>query len=551
MREVLDVRSDLASVREAVPRREDPESRIGRSSPACYPPAPMEPPTSSASREASWPWRSACAFALALSTACGPSPPEREFAPRPNILLISVDTLRPDRLGAYGAPRETSPTIDRLAAEGVLFRNAFSPTSWTLPAHMTLMTSLDGSVHGVDVDWVRLDAGHETLAEILQREGYATAGFYSGPYLHSSFGFGRGFDVYESCMEYDDRFPEILGESEDAPLDDVFERLRTEVTDEERTVLQEIDLRSHSDRTSARVVESASSWLSAAGDRPAFLFLHFFDAHYDFLPPPPFDGLFGSAEPPEGLPREGFIHDRRYSATMPAEHLEWTLAQYDGEIRWVDENVRRILGAIADAGPPFSDRPTVVALVSDHGEEFFEHGHKGHRRTLFDEVLRIPLILHAPDLLPAGAVQDSQVRLADVAPTLLELAGIDVPEGFVGRSLVSLARRPDVRHDLPALGELRSIGPDGEMSTLRSLRLPPAKIVVEPDGHSAAYDLDADPAEQSPLAPDETPELAALHGRLLELAAALDSVARGAEDRAVDVDDDLRRRLVALGYVDG
>jgi hypothetical protein len=134
-----------------------------------------------------------------LVNACGDAavPPASS---KPNIVLVSIDSLRADHLGSYGYARDTSPFLDRLAREGTRFENAISTTSWTLPAHAAMFTGLQGSVHGLVDNGLRLADGHLTLAEILRREGYGTAGFFGGPYLHPTFGVAQGFDVYESCM---------------------------------------------------------------------------------------------------------------------------------------------------------------------------------------------------------------------------------------------------------------------------------------------------------------------------------------------------------------
>ena len=181
---------------------------------------------------------------------------------RVSVLLISIDTLRPDHLGCYGYPRATSANIDALASEGVLFETAISSSSWTLPAHMALFTSLLDSLHGVTDNGMSLPEGISTLASVLKEAGFRTAAVISGPYLHSAFGFSRGFDDYINVMDF---FPKGAGHAVVPP--------------------EEVHLKSHKEVTSPQVTDAAIRWLESTGSTPFFLFLHYFDVHYDFLPP--------------------------------------------------------------------------------------------------------------------------------------------------------------------------------------------------------------------------------------------------------------------------
>jgi len=192
--------------------------------------------------------------------------------PRPNIIVVSVDSLRPDHLGCYGYGRSTSPTIDALAAGGVRFQSAVSTTSWTLPAHAAMFTGLYDSTHGLFDNGLRLAPEHATLAEELKKLGYSTAGFFAGPYLHPTFGFGDGFDVYTSCMT-----------TTDASASDA----------EVRRDSHSREGKSHTDITGRRTVEAVTRWAdSEPKDRPYFLFVHMWDVHYDFIPPAPYDRMF-------------------------------------------------------------------------------------------------------------------------------------------------------------------------------------------------------------------------------------------------------------------
>jgi arylsulfatase A-like enzyme len=377
----------------------------------------------------------------------------------PNILLISIDSLRADHIHTYGYPRRTSPNIDGLAAEGTVFETVMSPTSWTLPAHMTLMTSLAPEEHGVITNRLRLARGVDTLPQRLKRSGYATAGFVSATYLDGLYGFNRGFD------EYDD-----------------YSLLRTAGAKSRVAV------------TSQHVAGRAIQWLHAnasPGKRPFFLFLHFFDVHYDYNPPPPFAQMFDAGYRGAAIGAVESIH-----AGMPTRDLRHDVALYDGEIAWVDANIGRILETLRTMGV---DQNTIVVVTADHGEEFLEHGQAAHDKTLYDEVLRVPLVIRYPGHVAAGRRLQGQVRLMDVAPTLLALAGlaVDKPrERTKARSLACLTTSPLQPLQtlvLPAFGDLR-----GEVA---SVRTGDAKLIRNlRTRQEEFYNLGTDPGEKTNLA---------------------------------------------------
>ncbi len=238
-------------------------------------------------------------FALTALVGCAHEPDRR-----PNVLLISLDSVRRDMLGCYGARfagRSPSPNLDRLAAQGVRIENALSSTSWTLPAHATLFTGVSEFVHGVEQDGQRLGEEFPTLAEHLRDAGYRTAGVYSGPYLDPRFGFGRGFERYRAGYG-----PELAAAARQAAL--ALERVRaTAQTDagetsaraqnlaaveENARAERALEVASHRDSSAHAVSDLVLAELGASDERPFFLFAHYFDAHYDYVPPPPFEREF-------------------------------------------------------------------------------------------------------------------------------------------------------------------------------------------------------------------------------------------------------------------
>jgi len=391
----------------------------------------------------------------------------------PNVLLISIDTLRPDHLHCYGYERETSPRIDSLAAAGVLFENHVSSSSWTLPAHAAMFTSLDDAVHGcIDVKSTALAPEFVTLAERFRQAGYATAGFFSGPYLHPAFGLDQGFGTYADCTAV---ARELRGrEREDWVWD------------------EEVMRASHRDVSNPRVYATARDWLRSKKAGSFFAFVHFWDVHFDFTPPAPFDTAFDPDYEGPVTGEDFYFDDKLYNPLMEPRDLEHLLALYDGEILWTDYYVGKLLDDLANWGV---DEDTLVVVTSDHGTEFFEHGWKAHRSSLFDEQIRIPLVLRFPGRLEAGRRVVEQTRMVDLGPTLLELAGLPPAEGVSGSSLVPLARGEPAGFESTAISELWS-----RTARLRSVRTPRYKFIQDlgRDGFDW-FHLGQDPRELEPL----------------------------------------------------
>ena len=383
---------------------------------------------------------------------------------RPNIILVSIDSLRADHLHGYGYRRETSPTIDGLAREGVLFETVLSPTSWTLPAHITLLSALAPEDHGVNDDGMKLGPDAVLLSEVLQDAGYATAGFVAGHYLDASYGFFQGFDLYDDYG--------IISDPRES----------------ERLV------------TSPRLLKFSREWLQKWDEegrrKPFFLFLHMWDVHIDYIPPPPYDTLFDPDY--RGLVTgEDVWDDATLNKNMDPRDLEHLVALYDGEIRYTDLHLGKILNVLKELG--VYDQ-TIIVVTSDHGEEFFEHGWKVHKFTLYEEVLRVPLVVRYPAKIPAGAVVAQQVRLMDVAPTILSLAGIPQPENFGTSAL----RDPHAERDLYPLivgDEAEATPPSIAFGDLQgkiaSIRTEKHKLILNEQGLDELYDLSIDPQEQS------------------------------------------------------
>ncbi|MCH2111892.1 MAG: sulfatase, partial [Planctomycetes bacterium] len=365
-------------------------------------------------------------FVLALFTACAPP---RE--PHPHVVIISIDSIVRDRLGYYGhtpqyAPElEVSPHLDSFATQSAVFDNAWSTTSWTLPAHAALLTGLSDRNHGVEADHFALDPLRTTLGEQFKSAGYTTAGFFTGPYLDPKYGFAKGFDIWDSAM----MSPEELARH----LDDWMERrARAGMPEPSQEEIRGIrDRVSHWDITSPRVNKGAMDFIEEhkEGD-PFLLMLHYFDAHYDYLPDSLEKGLGQRFDP-------GYVGNMRgenwyfnpavraqeppFERRISERDLGHILALYDAEIHWVDRHIGAVLKSLKDNG---LWENTIVAIVADHGDEFFEHGMLGHRSTLFPELTSIPLLIRIPGQFEDGQRIQGLARIFDVGPTLLDYAGL-------------------------------------------------------------------------------------------------------------------------------
>jgi len=389
---------------------------------------------------------------------CGGGGGDVEVQDKPlNILLISLDSTRQDLLSCYGAEfaevpdMATSPVLDRIAEQGVLFEDAYATSSWTLPSHASLFTGVPEVVHAVDLDAHRLDDDITTLAEVLGRHGYRTAGFYSGPFLAPGFGLDRGFERYEACYG-----PALTGAADRLAYSDdlVARRAGKLATPDGLSLLQskgeaerDLELASHRDVSSDYVTNAALDEIEAsvAAQEPFFVFAHYFDAHFDYIPPEPFDRRF---DPDYQGPIDGqdFLSNpaiSTFDTALPGGRqrvvddrgLEHIRALYAGELAWTDSEIGRLIGRLDELGLGES---TLVIIVADHGDEFFEHGGIGHRRTLFEEVVRVPLILRLPETLPAGRRVRGPVSLTGVFATVLDQIGLTELDRHGSTSLLAV-----------------------------------------------------------------------------------------------------------------
>jgi arylsulfatase A-like enzyme len=424
--------------------------------------------------------------------------------PPPNVLLYVIDTLRADHLGSYGYPRPTSPRIDALARQGVLFERVVAQSSWTKPATASILTGRDPYAHGATSlhDPIRSDV--PTLAQILATHGYETAAFVTNVNVSKPFGFARGFDAFTYLPEDPTR------ESSYVP----------------------------SDELNAAVFP----WLARDHARPFFLYLHSSDPHAPYTPRAPYLTQF--VAPDEALsPQELLAKVRALqepSAAPEEGDLALLVAAYDAEIAFNDAS----LGALLDelARRHLAER-TLVIVTADHGEEFLEHGGWRHGHTLYEEVIRVPLVVRRADGSRAGERRAALARQIDILPTILDEAGIEAPADLPGRSLLAAEESEEVAASREALSHTRLFG--SEVSAVSTARWKVLHRLLGARRGDEVFDLSADPRERQNLVAARG--VLAGYGKQ-EIAHA--AAQRGAEGSAppAEVDDATAARLRALGY---
>lgn len=463
---------------------------------------------------------------VAAASSCADGPPPQ------NLVLLSVDSLRADHVSALGRTNDlrpddrTTPAFDRLAAGGALFENAFSSSSWTLPAHASLMTGLPDELHGVHDNFQRLAPELDTMAELFSQRGYRTAGFFSGPNVHPVYGFGQGFDSYVdlSHVEVD---PARLENHQPGDLRDVH-------------------LASHQAITSPALLRHASAFLEEAAidAAPFFLFVHWWDPHYDYLAPLEYVERF--VDPSYAGPVRG-LHSAERVLRMQPEDLRHLRRLYDAEIRYTDDHIGELLDHLDAAGLTDS---TLVVWTADHGEEFHEHGRWGHQRTLFDDVVRVPLALAGPGV-PEGVRVEGIARLYDVLPTVAELLDLPLPGYVLGLSLAPLWRDPE-HAGYPAVLRL-AVPRQGYPVDLAAVRFGHLKVLEDrTNQRTVLYDLERDPGEQHPI---PAAQLGIDHrGALARALAELEALERHKERlpgraQSAELPEELSRQLGAAGYL--
>ena len=410
-----------------------------------------------------------------------PSPLVRARCDGCNVLLITIDTLRADRVGAFGGTKPLTPTLDRLAGEGIRLTRAYASAPLTLPSHASLMTAASPPVHGVrNNSLFRLGDKLPTLATVLKSAGYRTGAFVGAFVLDARFGLNRGFDVY------DDRYGEkASGDPGEGP-----------------------------ERRAEDVIRPAAAWIVnpqpavRSPQSPWFAWVHLYDPHAPYSAPEP----YASQHEP-----------------------------YDAEVAYTDAMVGRLLDDLRAAG--LLDR-TLIVVTADHGESLGEHGETTHGVFVYDVTMRVPVVLWAGSRV--GGAHDGLARVIDLAPTVLDLAGVAVPSTFEGRSLLPALKDPGAEQ-VPAYLEAMDAQLTRNWAPLTGLVAGTFKLIDLPVPE--LYDLAADPGETTNLFARNPERARALEALLRDHVAQL--AARGSAEERIALDADARRRLQALGYVTG
>jgi arylsulfatase A-like enzyme/Tfp pilus assembly protein PilF len=402
------------------------------------------------------------------------SEPRRPVPTGPNVLLITIDTLRADHVGAYGASGAETPALDGLAAEGVLFETAIAATPLTLPSHSSILTGMTPPRHAVRQNGIfRLDESHQTLAERFRDAGYDTGAVIGAIVLDARFGLDQGFDFYDWTMS---------------------SRRASET--------------GYPERSAEEVTDVALRWLGAR-ERRFFLWLHYYDPHAAHLPPASFQRRFA------GRP-------------------------YDGEIAYVDQQIERVFHALRSSDE--WDRTLVIA-TSDHGESLGEHGERTHAYTLYDGVLKVPLVLRGPGIPAARRVREV-VSAIDLAPTILARAGLAPLENADGQDLAPLWEAEPGFEERPVYAETLATQLDHGWAPLFAMRSDRHLYVRAP--RAELYDVREDPRQLANLLDDPSHDAA-------EVAKSLDEgigieLARERQANRIALDAATREQLRALGY---
>jgi arylsulfatase A-like enzyme len=456
---------------------------------------------------------------------------------RPSVILIVLDCGRADHLSCYGYERQTTPFIDRLAAEGVRFTHMITTAPWTLPAHASLFTGLYKSSHGATDEHRRLEEGRPTLAETLRAAGWATGGFCANPWVVET-GLTRGFDYF-----FDHR-PRVR-------------RLARAYF--ARQQLGDLLLRRR-DSGGRRTNLAFARWLgSVPAEKPFFAFVHFNEPHLPYRPPPPYHRQFMNGTSPARA--RGVNQDcNRFIAgevAMDAEDFRILTALYDGELRYADTLIAQLMDVLGHLG---RREDTILLITADHGENLGDHGLMSHKFVLFDTLLRIPLILHGPALLPTGIVSDALVQSTDVFPTVTRLLDVPTPtvEGvpLAGpKGLLPVERAFTVSEKFrPNLRVFRERYPrfsaDQHDVRKRALRTRTHKYIWHSDGRELLYDLTLDPGETRDLAASE-PGIARTLRQQLEGWMTTHGERDLANAPEPEFEDEVKRRLADLGYIEG
>ncbi|UCE43285.1 MAG: sulfatase [Candidatus Aminicenantes bacterium] len=437
-----------------------------------------------------------------------------------NVILISIDTLRADHLGCYGYARDTSPRIDHLAEDSVTFLNTYASSPWTLPSHVSILTSLHGVNHQVYYNDESMDLSLITLADIMRERQFCCTAFTGGGFVSSDYGFSKGFDAYSN--------------------------------DESSTFRQD---------AAEHLFQLVSEWLDKQKGKNFFLFLHTYQPHNPYACPIPYKTMFLD----EGA-KWRYLDLLSYLGGKPGifkalteEDRQNVVGLYDGEIRYTDE---KLIGPLVQKLKAMGlyDQ-TLIIFTSDHGEEFYEHHGWGHGHSLYDESLKVPLIIKFPESRFSGRRIHDIVSLVDIFPTVLEELGIDFSNLEIdGQSLFPLVKGKE-KGDRVFLADIASNVLASHIPQKITMNRGKTKLILNkrfgPEDFSfflcpppvlgpvELYDLGFDPTEQQNIS-DKKPKLA---NQIVQKINEIYKAAPKKKTRKLEIDEELKKQLRALGYI--
>jgi arylsulfatase A-like enzyme len=423
------------------------------------------------------------------------------------IILVSLDTMRGDRLGALGYPKPLTPHLDALAREGVVFEQATSNAPWTLPSHASIFTSLLPFDHGATRETRPLRPSVSTLAERLRNAGYRTAAFTGGAYVSSGFGFGQGFEIYEDRSE-----------------------------------------------GAEGIAAAALAWVRTVKDQPFFIFVHTYEIHFPYTHTQFVDESFlAQGKKPMTVKELAALH--RGKLVLSSEDRRFESELYDGDVASADAIMGGMLEQMRHDG--ILDRAILVVL-SDHGDDLWDHADywsPGHGHSVYQELLHVPLIVRSPGLVPPGGRIRTPVSLLDVLPTLLALEGIPGETTDQGRSLAASLTHGIEPAQVPMNAEATQYGADRF-----ARRDGKFKVIITPSPEEVqagikvhvspleVYDLLTDPHEKHDLSAAIPPEVSGLIEELWKRVERVWRRGSGAE-RSAPIPQELEEQLRSLGYI--
>jgi len=422
---------------------------------------------------------------------------------QPNILFLTVDTLRADHLKCYGYSKNTSPNIDRLARKGVIFKNTISQFPQTNPSFASIFTSVSPHDHGA-LNGIPLDKKFITLAEILKRQGYMTGAFISGyPLVAKVSGLNQGFDLY------DDKLTKHL-----------HKRLSSEYVE----------------RTADETTDLALKWLKNNKDKRFFLWLHYYDPHAPYKPQPPYNKLFvDKKKKATNIPFEKIEY---YSRLDNISDVNYYISQYDGEIAFADMNIGNILKRLDELN---LTKKTLILFISDHGESLTEHNtYFDHGSILYDEQIKVPFIISYPSFIPENKIIETQVRCIDVMPTILDFLGIPFLKEMRGTSLIPLIFG---EHKFPPQEAFSEVLAPGVQLEKFSIRFKNLKFIFTPKTKvKEFYNLESDPGELVNIIDKKSLQAKVLEKKLFNWMGKYDTKPKK------EVSDTIKEKLKSLGY---